>query len=48
MWLTWLAMCSSVPATPAASILRSCVTSNCRIAEPNWNPCVHSVQPREV
>src|SRR5687768_14827373 len=24
------------------------VASNCRIAAPNWKPCVHSVQPRLV
>src|ERR1043165_7002455 len=24
------------------------VASNCNIAEPNWKPCVHSVQPRLV
>jgi hypothetical protein len=24
----------------------SVVASNCSSADPNWNPCVHSVQPR--
>ena len=33
---------------PSANIAVSPVASNCNTADPNWNPCVHSVQPRDV
>src|SRR5215217_5587297 len=42
------AMHSMVLRRPHSRNLRSPVTSNWRRAEPNWKPCVHSVQPRDV
>ena len=34
------------PRRPSSRNAASPVASNCSSAEPNWNPCVHSVQPR--
>ena len=48
MCVTCEAMRRSVPSRPMRSISWSPVASNCRIAAPYWNPCVHSVHPREV
>ena len=48
MWFQPWARKTTPTATRKASIATSLVASNCRMAEPNWNPCVHSVQPRDV
>src|SRR5688572_12328273 len=42
------AICFTVLSRPRASIDSSPVASKCRKAIPNWKPCVHSVQPRDV
>src|SRR6266567_5625339 len=38
-------MSAIVPDRPISRNSRSPVASNWRIADPNWKPCVHSVQP---
>src|SRR5664280_2754583 len=48
MWLRCGAMTSTVPLRPISRNSASPVASNCRMAEPNWKPWVHSVQPRLV
>ena len=48
MWETWKAMTSKVLQRPISRNRVSPVASNCKRAEPNWNPYVHSVQPRAV
>src|SRR6476646_1607946 len=48
MWLTCGAITSTVRSRPISRNSFSPVASNWRTAEPNWKPCVHSVQPRLV
>ena len=47
-WETWGAIRSTVAVRPRSRNSAAPVASNCRMSEPYWNPCVHSVQPREV
>src|SRR5438874_981365 len=42
------AMNFTVFSRPSFNIAASPVASKCRKARPNWKPCVHSVQPRDV
>ena len=42
------AIAPMVPSRPISRNSESPVASNWRMAEPNWKPCVHSVQPRLV
>src|SRR6266404_5763581 len=44
----WLAITVTVFFRPISRNCSSPVASNCSSAEPNWNPWVHSVHPREV
>src|SRR4051794_19863418 len=48
MCVTWGIIRRTVRSRPISSIAPSPVTSNARIAQPYWKPCVHSVHPREV
>src|SRR5450759_4950596 len=48
MWLRCGAITPTVRSRPISRKSVSPVASNCRMAEPNWKPCVHSVQPRLV
>src|SRR2546427_10143388 len=45
---TCVAMRSIVLRRPISRKRSSPVASNCSNAEPNWKPCVHSIQPRVV
>src|ERR1019366_5338709 len=48
VWLRCDAIASTVRRRPISRNSASSVASNWRMAEPNWKPCVHSVQPRLV